>query len=48
MKRTRSEGRFYQASERVYEGMIASYGRTLRWVLRHRTLTLVVAVGTLL
>jgi multidrug efflux pump len=41
------EGRFYKASERVFEGTIAFYGRTLTWVLRHRTLTLAVAVGTL-
>jgi multidrug efflux pump len=36
-------GRFYQASERVYEDAVAYYGRTLRWVLRHQTATLLVA-----
>ena len=41
------QGRFYRASERVFEGMIAFYGRTLRVVLRYRTITLLVAVGTL-
>jgi multidrug efflux pump len=41
------QGRFYKISERMFEGTIAFYGRTLDWVLEHRTLTLVVAVGTL-
>jgi multidrug efflux pump len=42
------QGRFYQASERVFEGMIAFYGRTLKVVLRYQTITLIVAVATLL
>ena len=42
------QGRFYKASERVFEGMIAFYGRTLTFVLRHQGITLLVAVGTLL
>jgi multidrug efflux pump len=42
------QGRFYQASERVFEGMIAFYGRTLKVVLRFQTLTLFVALATLL
>jgi multidrug efflux pump len=41
------EGRFYQASERVFERMIAFYGRTLRVVLQFQGLTLLVALGTL-
>jgi multidrug efflux pump len=41
------QGRFYQASERVFERMIAFYGRTLSVVLRYQTLTLLVALGTL-
>ena len=41
------QGRFYQASERVFDRMIEFYGRTLQWVLRHQTETLLVAVGTL-
>ena len=41
------QGRFYKASERVFEGMIAFYGRTLKVVLRFQTLTLLVALGTL-
>ncbi len=39
--------RFYLASERFFERIIAFYGRTLQWVLRHQTATLVVAAGTL-
>src|SRR4029077_12774315 len=42
-----SQGRFYRASERAFEAVIAFYGRTLRWVLRWQTATLLVAVTTL-
>ncbi len=42
------QGRFYKASEHVFESMIAFYGRTLKFVLRYQTITLLVAVGTLL
>jgi multidrug efflux pump len=41
------QGRFYRASERVFERMIAFYGRTLKVVLRYQTTTLLVALGTL-
>jgi multidrug efflux pump len=41
------QGRIYQASERVFERMIAFYGRTLKVVLEYQTLTLFVALGTL-
>ncbi len=40
-------GRLYQASERFYEGVIARYGTTLRWVLKHQTATLLATVGAL-
>src|ERR1700726_2648996 len=40
--------RFYRASERVFNGMIAFYGRTLKFVLGYQTITLFVALGTLL
>jgi multidrug efflux pump len=40
-------GRFYQWSEEVYERIIQFYGRTLQWVLRHQTATLLVTAGTL-
>jgi multidrug efflux pump len=41
------QGRFYHASEKVFEDIIAFYGRTLRWVLGYQTITLLVAVATL-
>jgi multidrug efflux pump len=41
------QGRFFRASERAFQAVIAMYGRTLTWVLRHQTATLVVAVATL-
>lgn len=40
------QGRFYHASERFFERVIAGYGRTLRFVLRYQTLTLLVALAT--
>jgi multidrug efflux pump len=39
--------RFYRASERVFNAVIEFYGRTLRWVLKHQTATLLVAAATL-
>ena len=41
------QGRFYRASEKVFEGMIAFYGRTLKVVLQYQTATLLVALSTL-
>src|SRR4051812_39122604 len=38
------QGTLYKWSERVFEGIIAWYGKTLQVVLRHRVLTLFVAV----
>jgi multidrug efflux pump len=38
---------FYKRSEKVFEDIIAFYGRTLRWVLKFQTLTLLVALATL-
>jgi len=42
-----SQGRIYRASERAFEAVIAFYGKTLRFVLRWQTVTLLVAMGTL-
>jgi multidrug efflux pump len=42
------QGRVYRASERVFERMIAFYGRTLKFVLQYQTITLLVAVATVL
>jgi multidrug efflux pump len=36
-------GRLYDASERVYDRVIAFYGRTLQWVLKRQGATLLVA-----
>jgi multidrug efflux pump len=38
---------FYKRSEKVFEDVIALYGRTLRWVLGYQTITLLVALATL-
>jgi len=41
------EGRFFLATERAWELVIEFYARTLRWVLKHQTATLLVAAATL-
>jgi len=41
------QGWFYRVSGRGFTALIAFYGTTLRWVLRHQTATLLVALGTL-
>ena len=41
------QGRFYRASERVFEKVIDFYGLTLRWVLKFRVITLLIAAATL-
>ena len=41
------EGWFYRKSENVFNSVIAFYGRTLQFVLRFRTTTLLVTVATL-
>jgi multidrug efflux pump len=41
------ESRFYRASERVWQGIIDFYARTLQWVLKRQTATLLVAAATL-
>ncbi|MGB7285009.1 MAG: efflux RND transporter permease subunit, partial [Candidatus Acidiferrum sp.] len=42
------QGRLFQASEHAFDSMIAFYGRTLKFVLRFQTITLLIALGTLL
>ena len=39
---------FYRKSEDIFNRIIAFYGRTLQWVLKHQTATLFVALGTLI
>ena len=41
------QGRFYRASENVFEKIIDYYGRTLKFVLRFQTVTLLIAAATL-
>ncbi|HZS44396.1 MAG TPA: multidrug efflux RND transporter permease subunit [Blastocatellia bacterium] len=40
-------GRFYAASERVFDGILKAYDATLKVVLRHRLTTMVVSVALL-
>ena len=46
-KSDEKHGRLYQASERIFNGIIQRYGRTLQWVFKHQTATLLVALLTL-
>ncbi len=41
------QGRFYHASGKLFDDIIALYGRALTWVLERQAATLWVAVGTL-
>jgi multidrug efflux pump len=40
-------GRFYDLTEDYYNRIIAFYGRTVKWVLKHQTATLMVTAATL-
>jgi len=42
-----AHNRLYRASEKVFDGMLRGYDWTLRGVIRHRALTMLVAAGTL-
>ncbi|HMK55734.1 MAG TPA: MdtB/MuxB family multidrug efflux RND transporter permease subunit [Dissulfurispiraceae bacterium] len=39
--------KFFAASQRMFDNVIAFYGKTLKWVLDHQTATLLVAVATI-
>ena len=41
------KGRFYEVTENYYNRVIAFYGRTVKWVLKHQTATLFVTFATL-
>jgi multidrug efflux pump len=41
------QGKLFKASERAFQSVIDFYGRTLRFVLQWRAITLLIAVGTL-
>ncbi len=40
------QGWFYRKSEEFFQSVIARYGRGVRWVLEHQTLTLLVTLAT--
>src|SRR5208337_791688 len=42
------QGRFYEITEDYYNRIIAFYGRTVKWVLKHQTATLLVTFATLI
>ena len=42
------QSKFYRASAHAFDKIIENYGKTLRWVLKHQTATLAVALGTLI
>ena len=46
-KSEEKHGKLYEASERIFNNTIAFYGRTLKVVLEHQTLTLLITLGTL-
>jgi multidrug efflux pump len=41
-------GRFYNITERMFQGMLDWYERGLKWVLKHQPLTLIIAIATLI
>jgi multidrug efflux pump len=43
----RPHGRLYRASERVFDGLLHAYSRTLGWALRHGRLTILILFGVL-
>jgi multidrug efflux pump len=47
-KGTHEQGRLFKASERVFDNVIGFYGRTLKFVLEYQTITLLVALATLM
>ena len=47
LKPESEQSRFYRASQRAFDRVIAFYGRTLSWVLKHQPATLIVALATL-
>ena len=47
LKREEDQTRLFRSSQRAWDAVIAFYGRTLSWVLKHQPATLLVAVATL-
>ncbi len=46
--RDKRPGRLFRLSEAVFDWILAGYGHSLRWVLRHQPLMLGVTIGTVL
>ena len=46
-ERSRTHGRLYRCSERVFDGMLAGYRRSLSWALDHSLLVMAVLAATL-
>jgi multidrug efflux pump len=46
-RREGQKGRFYDVTEEYYNRVIAGYGKTVKWVLKHQTATLFVTLATL-
>ena len=40
-------GRWYLATDRMFQGLLGAYDRSLQWVLRHQAFTLIVAIVTM-
>jgi multidrug efflux pump len=40
-------GRLYLATDRMFQGLLGAYDRSLQWVLRHQAFTLTVAIVTM-
>jgi multidrug efflux pump len=45
--RERSHGRLYRFAERIFDGLLRFYARTLGWVLRHQLVVLTVLLATI-
>jgi len=46
-KPAEKQSRLFRASERAFQAVIDAYGRSLTWVLKHQTVTLIIAAATL-
>ena len=46
-KPEQTQGWFYRATEKIFNGMLGFYSRSLRWVLRHSFLMLLVTAATI-
>ncbi|HEY6990187.1 MAG TPA: efflux RND transporter permease subunit, partial [Bryobacteraceae bacterium] len=47
LSQERDHGRLYLASERVFQFILRNYERSLRWVMEHSAIVLVIAIATL-